>query len=612
MSTAPIRAVVAAALVLAGLTGLAALAAPASAAVISGAITDVTVTPTSITNGSKVRTDIDWCVPNGSHAGDTFTLTLPDGMGGYPAGFPLKDPQGNLVANAVIAGDPAVATFTLTNYVESHNNTCGTAFFWSNYQGTPGTTEDVSFTTNDHQTFTSQITIAPAFQIDNSKPYKFGGFVDSDQCRTITEDCLRWRLQTQVGPIGSGTITDDASAGITFSCDNLSLVIGDPSTSWPYITNTTPYAGASVSCSATSLSVSYGAVPAGKKLQVTLYGTPDQPGGDGGVTYENTARFSSTLNGVTTVITRPTSVTSNDAGGDGEGDTDTGNETLNRPTITTETSADRVKPGARIADTVTVKHFAKGSDSTGTVQLFGPYASRSGATCEDADLVATKHFTPRNGTFRTGKVRVAEPGYYTWVASLTADEKNESATHRCGLAKETTLVAKPRYIAPVVATGFDGRTLARAAVAGGFRLRYAAIGASAPVERVGISGGEMGLPSDVDKVAYLKRSAGVGDLIGSTIIAGHVSDLHDVPGAFARLASAKKGQRLTVTEGGHRYRFRVVSTARYSRSHALPQRLFSTTGRHKLVLISCTGRISLPGGHFHYTQNQVVTAVPVR
>src|ERR1700749_2382178 len=76
----------------------------AGAASIAGAITNVTITPTNPAPHGQVTTDISWCVPNGTAAGDTFTLTLPPQLQGLPSGFQLVDgtPAHNVIANAVI------------------------------------------------------------------------------------------------------------------------------------------------------------------------------------------------------------------------------------------------------------------------------------------------------------------------------------------------------------------------------------------------------------------------------------------------------------------------------------------------------------------------------
>ena len=52
----------------------------------------------------------------------------------------------------------------------------------------------------------------------------------------------------------------------------------------------------------------------------------------------------------------------------------------------------------------------------------------------------------------------------------------------------------------------------------------------------------------------------------------------------------------------------MTGSATLDRNQRLPQRHFSTTGPHRLVLISCTGRVVHPNGHFHYTKYLIVTA----
>ncbi len=78
------------------------------------------------------------------------------------------------------------------------------------------------------------------------------------------------------------------------------------------------------------------------------------------------------------------------------------------------------------------------------------------------------------------------------------------------------------------------------------------------------------------------------------------------------LSRARAGQRITVRQGGRRYRFEVVSTTTYDRRDGLPQRYFATAGRHRLVLVSCTDRVVYPNGHFHYTRYVAVLARQVR
>ena len=99
---------------------------------------------------------------------------------------------------------------------------------------------------------------------------------------------------------------------------------------------------------------------------------------------------------------------------------------------------------------------------------------------------------------------------------------------------------------------------------------------------------------------------------GTAVVGGHVSDRHDRPGAMFRLRRAHAGQVVTVSQGGEQYRFRVVEKTTLDRHRKLPDRYFATTGRHRLVLISCTDRVVTAGGHFHYSKFIVVVAKAVR
>ncbi len=288
------------------------------------------------------------------------------------------------------------------------------------------------------------------------------------------------------------------------------------------------------------------------------------------------------------------------------------------PSVTTRASASKVVVGKPLHDTVTISGFKPGGSSTGTAKLYGPFTSRAAARCTKANLAGTASFTPRNGTVRTTSVTVGRPGYYTWVASISADADNAAATHACGLVSETTLVHKPSYGTPVVDTGFSGiepgSLAARLMATAPMTVRYAGVGvSSAKANSTGIIKGHVVVPHNVAQLGFLTPSAGLADAVGTTVIVGHVSDDRDAPGAFYRLTKAKKGQVITVRQGGHAYRFKVTSTKTYTRAHNghPPASVFSTTGKHALVLISCAAKVVYPDGHFHYTRNIVVTATPI-
>lgn len=287
----------------------------------------------------------------------------------------------------------------------------------------------------------------------------------------------------------------------------------------------------------------------------------------------------------------------------------------NQPVVSTVTSDRRVPPGQPFHDRIRVSGLAGNQAAAAVARLYGPFESRAAATCDDRFRVRALALQVRNGSNRTTPdIRIDTAGVYTWRVTLLADADNKSATHRCGQAAETTVVAKPAFVAPAVIGGFSGtlpgfdrdRRLDPSAT-----IEMPGIGMRAAVQRHGIVGRKMTLPGDVGDVGWLRRSAGFGDMIGTAVVGGHVSDRHDRPGAMFNLRRAHAGQRITVTQAGERHRFKVVEKTTLDKRQKLPDRFFATTGKHRLVLISCTDRVVTSGGHFHYTRYIVVVAKQV-
>ncbi|KQS22880.1 Ig-like domain-containing protein [Frigoribacterium sp. Leaf186] len=210
------------------LAGTAALTGPATSAQakeVSGAITDVTVSPTNPRQGQQLTTEIAWQVPNGTLEGDTFTLTLSDHLKNLPTGFALRDPATDqVVAEATVQRtEPFVVTFTMTAYAEDHLNTKGSAFVRSDFESstTPsGQPTPFTSTTNDGATFTTVVT--PTGTLRGSDVVtKFGTYTGADQGRVTAEDFLVWSVNTPVGPFDSASVSDSVPAGQawTFDCD---------------------------------------------------------------------------------------------------------------------------------------------------------------------------------------------------------------------------------------------------------------------------------------------------------------------------------------------------------------------------------------------------------
>ncbi|MFJ9317879.1 sortase domain-bontaining protein [Pimelobacter simplex] len=272
------------------------------------------------------------------------------------------------------------------------------------------------------------------------------------------------------------------------------------------------------------------------------------------------------------------------------------------------------KPAAvKLSDEITLTGFLPGGDATGTATLYGPFTDRASIACVPAKRAGSVTFAPRSGTFRSPAVSVSKPGYYTWVVATSEDRRNSAATHACGLAAETTLVHRAEVGKLEIETGFTGMDpSAFGRQARPTQVAIPAIGMKAKVDVVGTRRGSMVIPNDVRKGGWLMGSAAPGEAIGSTVIAGHVSDRHDRPGAFGKLNRAKVGQVVTVRGAdGKVQRYRIAKVYTQKRTKGFAGAPVSTTGAHQLTLVTCTGKVRYSNGRFHYTKNQVVIAAPI-
>ncbi|MCR1786054.1 tandem-95 repeat protein [Nocardioides carbamazepini] len=253
---------------------------------------------------------------------------------------------------------------------------------------------------------------------------------------------------------------------------------------------------------------------------------------------------------------------------------------------------------------------------TGTATLYGPAKKAGPGMCTPANAVATVPFAPVNGTTALPPVAVTRPGHYTWVATTSADGDNTASTQSCGSPDSTTLVHRPSLPAKVtVKTGYTG-VVADPSVHGRrirpVKVSIPGIGLNARLETVGIRKRDMVIPTDTARGGWLAGSAAPGESVGSTVIAGHVSDRGDRPGAFGKLRRARPGQIITVrTADGTRLRYRIETITTQPRARGLSGTATSTTGAHQLTLVTCTGRVTYRNGRFHYTKNLVVTATPI-
>ncbi len=102
--------------------------AVAEAATVDVTISNATIDPKTITGASSVKLEFDFSVPNGTKAGDTTVIALPDQFnfnGRTQTSFDITSPGGGVFAKAVVDTSEGTLTLTYTDYVESHSDNSG-------------------------------------------------------------------------------------------------------------------------------------------------------------------------------------------------------------------------------------------------------------------------------------------------------------------------------------------------------------------------------------------------------------------------------------------------------------------------------------------------------
>ncbi|MFL6156418.1 MAG: class F sortase [Marmoricola sp.] len=220
-----------------------------------------------------------------------------------------------------------------------------------------------------------------------------------------------------------------------------------------------------------------------------------------------------------------------------------------------------------------------------------------------------RHAGPRHRT----RAWLAVPLVVAAAAGTSAVETGAGAVSARGRAEgvPTALatVLPPTAVAPAprpVRAGSGGLVVRGA----GGVLRIPSLGVAAPVDAVGLDGTTMVVPDDPGRIGWLTTTAGPGAAQGASVLAGHVSDPHDDPGALWALATIRTGALISWTDQrGHQRTFVVTGQQRFPRSRGVPASTFAVGGARVLHLVTCADRRSTTGGGFHYAANLVVTAV---
>jgi uncharacterized surface anchored protein len=305
----------------------------ASAATIDNAITSVSIKQASAGPNTAMELDLTWAVPDSSNSGDTFTLKLPAALSSMTTSFDLLAPDSSVVAKATVVN--GLVTFTLTNYVDTHNNVHGSAFFavrWSKAESSVTGPVTLDFTAgsevfHDVVTKTGTGTTAP-----RTNPHKSGFWTNVG---TVTgTDALTWTLDSGSGPFNTAKFTDHLSAGQTYDCSTLRfrLLKIDSTGAITSIATLPASKVISSSCTTSSLSATLGPAVAGQVLRVTYMTDVTDPNL---TTYSNSADIN--IDGTKT-STVSSSVKVQKAGGSGSGNTPSSSSTSATSTHTSPSS----------------------------------------------------------------------------------------------------------------------------------------------------------------------------------------------------------------------------------------------------------------------------------
>ncbi|MBB1482899.1 sortase [Tessaracoccus sp. MC1865] len=143
------------------------------------------------------------------------------------------------------------------------------------------------------------------------------------------------------------------------------------------------------------------------------------------------------------------------------------------------------------------------------------------------------------------------------------------------------------------------------------RLQIPSIYVDAGIVNQGVSADNaMTLPRNLSKVGLLNTVQPLRAGTGSTLLAGHVVYSGD-RGALYYLGEVEPGASISTWDDRGRRQEWVVSGVHLYRQTELPDRLFATDGERRLHLVTCGGDFIRTSRGWIYSDNIVVTAVPV-
>lgn len=132
----------------------------------------------------------------------------------------------------------------------------------------------------------------------------------------------------------------------------------------------------------------------------------------------------------------------------------------------------------------------------------------------------------------------------------------------------------------------------------------------AELTQTGAKNGYLELP-DPPLATWYNKTAELGADEGRSLIASHVDFGHGAAAPFSKLHKIEKGAPIQVRDLDEGLRnYKTTSINLYERQ-ALPKDVFRTSGKHELVLVTCSGPTINAGEAPYYLYNLVVIAEPI-
>lgn len=278
-----------------------------------------------------------------------------------------------------------------------------------------------------------------------------------------------------------------------------------------------------------------------------------------------------------------------------------------QPSITTRTSASRALVGTLLSDTVTVTGLPAGDRATITAHLVGPFPSREAIRCDGPSRTVRLAVTG-SGTWRTPSLAISRPGWYSWYEVLPASDVHEGVRTPCAVVAETSLVTRRPAPAVHIDSGPDSAPASGRAPAPYAALDIPSAGIGVTAVATQARGGVLEPPTGAGRVGWYSATARATDAVGSMVVGGHVATASGGLGPFGGLRRVEVGDRVILTRDGVRRPLTVVAIRTFPRTRPLPDALFDPASPFRVVLVTCTHKVTRADGSWHYTDNLVVIA----